>query len=541
LGPRSRIVLGLHRALLRTVRTPLRHLWAWAYRVTARAAAGYLIRGEPEAAVYGRASFGADDVLPGLSDIDLAVVVGPDRAGAGHARARVARRWERLDRAVPVLRLLLDWPRVYEEPELHDLAGSSAFTYGLNGRGAARSAYAGDVPPHSRTRLLERPGLYGPTAGWGLRSGRDLRPPDPPPDAQRHRIAGWLELGHWWQWVAPVCVDPTGPRTAHLCFKLIAEPARTWLWLAHGERAGDRFDVLRRALRRVPEEEVALSLAMRLGRSLPDSPDPPLAETLPVLVRFSSRIADVMAGQVEGAGATSVRLLGDSHEVVAAWGVWDKTRAEPAGRALLDWRSLVLPELPDDSFRLVPGDPGDVEAMTAAASPRPAGPHAALQAPGLLVLPANPRWRGRLRAVQCAATDPVTFALVGGSTVASFPDVAGWSAWDAARRAVAEHRPRLATDALPITPLAAGLALGSLLTAARAALFLESLQAGEPALALTVTETARRLAERSPAARGIAEEALGAYRALASERTPPSPQIIAATRRLVRGLPAYAD
>jgi DNA-binding NarL/FixJ family response regulator len=57
-----------------------------------------------------------------------------------------------------------------------------------------------------------------------------------------------------------------------------------------------------------------------------------------------------------------------------------------------------------------------------------------------MVLPAE-RWRSRLRAVTCPVTDPVSFALVAGGTVARFPNVDGWSAEHAARRAVAEHRP----------------------------------------------------------------------------------------------------
>jgi hypothetical protein len=74
--------------------------------------------------------------------------------------------------------------------------------------------------------------------------------------------------------------------------------------------------------------------------------------------------------------------------------------------------------------------------------------------------------------------------------------------------------------------------LARLLTAARAALFLESVKTGAPELPLTVAETARRLG---------GGDALEGYREFALRRTPPAPETLAALRALVHELPAYAD
>jgi hypothetical protein len=142
-----------------------------------------------------------------------------------------------------------------------------------------------------------------------------------------------------------------------------------------------------------------------------------------------------------------------------------------------------------------------------------------------MVFPACPLWRSRLRAVQCRATDPVSFALVEGGSVAAFPNVRGWSAEDTARRAVAEHRAWLRSESEP--------ELDMLLTAARAALFLESVEAGSPELPLTLAETARQLSS------SVAEESLGRYRELALEDTEPPAGTVAAMRKLVLALPAY--
>lgn len=508
-------------------------MWTLAYWAIARLGTAYLARGERGAASYARGSFPGDDFLPGLSDVDLALVVphDPARPGAGHALAR--ERWQRLRRAVPLTGIVLDYPRIYDDAELRDLAGASALTYGLDGAARPRPGYFGDGRNPDGIRMLERPGLYGATADWRLLSGPDRRPPETARDAQLRRIAAWLELVYWWRWVFPFCIDRTSPHTAHLCVKLVAEPARIWLWLAHGERASGRSDVLRRALRSMPEEEDALRRALDLRDSLPDYPDPPLAEALPVLVRLSARIAALIAAEVEDQGATEVRLAGaDPAELLLPHAV---RHAGPL--PLCDWRSLVLPRLPDEAFESLPGDPGDPVVLgAAAASQRGGGPYPALHGEGLLVLPTSARSGSRLRAVQCPATDPVSFALFRGEQVARFPNVRGWSAGDTARRAVAEHRAWLTEPSD-----GGGDALGMLLTAARAALFMESLDAGDPTLPLTATETARRLAARSPAGAGVGEEALDGYRGYAAHGTAPLPATVAALRKLVLELPAYAE
>jgi Nucleotidyltransferase domain len=548
LAPRSRFALIVHRLLVRTSRTSLATLWAWAYRLVARLAAAYIVRGEREPTAYVRGSLRTGDFLPGLSDVDLAIVLAEDAAGPGIARERVSGRWARLRRALPLTDLILDYPRIHEEGELADLRDGSALTYGLlGGSGEAKAGYFGALAGPDRSRMLERPGLYDVTAAWRLLSGPERRSPEPARSPQLRRIAAWLELVHWWQWVFPVCIDASGPRTAHLCLKLVAEPVRIWLWLAHGERASGRYDVLRRAMRWMPEEEEALRRALALERSLPGSPEPPLEEILPVLIRLTARIAALIRIQVEGEGVTEVRLAGsDPAEVIRAHARWRPIDSLPGGQdppqlPLCDWRSLVVPDRPDCTFAPLPADPADRSVLAAAALSRRPGPQPALSANGIMVLPAADRSRTRLRAVQCPVTDPVSFALAAGERTASFPSVHGWSAGDTARRAVAEHRARLNADPRSWSRKdGAGDELALLLTAARAALFLETIEEGEPLLAVTVTETARQLVARSPANRAAVEEALERYREFAIPLTPPPAEIVSAMRSVVLELPAYA-
>src|SRR4029078_11754709 len=97
--------------------------------------------------------------------------------------------------------------------------------------------------------------------------------------------------------------------------------------------------------------------------------------------------------------------------------------------------------------------------------------------------------------------------LADGRAVARFPELAGWSAVHCARRAVAEHRAWLSADGGAYPPHGwVGMqsaysepsmrTMGLLFTAARAALFLESIDEGRPELAVTVAGVADCLVGR---------------------------------------------
>jgi hypothetical protein len=482
-----------------------------------------------------RGSLGADAALPGVSDVDVAVVLDEDPSGPGIARLRVRERWMRLRRRLPLIDLLLDFPMVLERGQLPEVLSTSTFTL------ADGSAYYGPGFSEDRVRMLERPGLYEAVSDWQLMSGPDRRLVAPARDAQARRLAAWLELMYWWQWVAPACDNP-GPRAPSLCVKLVSEPARIWLWLVHGWRGGERAEVLREALGRLPEEEEGLRLALDLHRRLPRSPDPPLGEVVPVLMRMSARIAGRLAEEVEDEGSTEVRLAGSADEVVVPHGM--ERASEPL--PLCDWRGLAQPRLPDETFFLFPGEASEPETLRAASHACAYGPLAVLRSDELMVSAALVRRRTELRAIKCPLTDPVSFAVADGHATAAFPDVAGWSAQDWARRAVAEHRAWLEAPPAPVPGLrpqeVSGGVLAMLLTAARAAVFHESVCADTtPELPLTVAATARRLVERSASDATAVEDGLGRYREFAIRRTPPPQATIDALREVVARLPAYLD
>jgi len=250
-------------------------------------------------------------------------------------------------------------------------------------------------------------------------------------------------------------------------------------------------------------------------RALPAAGPRPLEPGLRALLLASHDIAGRLE-EAAGAG-TSVALLGGDGPPLG----------HPEGRLpLADWNARAVPELPDEAFAPAPGDPSDAGALAAAS-----GDGLRVLRAGRVLVQAG-SGVGSLRGAQTPVTDPVSAALLDGGRSAVFPALPGWSARDCALRAVAEHRSWLAAQA----PRLYGndRSLGLLLTAARAALFLESLDGERPSLALTAAATAGALGGQE-AVDGLADltECHGGKR-------PADPQVLAALRTVVEALPPYA-
>ena len=537
-----------YRVMLRTGRGPLRPIWRLAHEVLARVAGLYLGSGARGSSRYLRSGLATGDGVYGISDIDLAIVVPPDPAGPDIARARVRRRWRALRRRFPRLcQTVLEPPQVYEVPELPGLATDTSLTHGLE-RASSRDGTLGEVHPAGRERRrersgAERPGLYGRTADWRLIGGPERRPPAEAPERAFRRVAAWMEIQFWWLQAFKACLDPGRPSAAYVCVKLVSEPVRTWLWLTRGERIWRRREALESGLRSLPDEEPALRAALSLLDTLEHAPPAPLGETLPTLARMSGRLARLLESEAEAAGWTDVRLLGaDRGDLVLPTGRATELRllAGAAGQLelipLADWRARVWSLPPDEAIAVLPFDPTDPAVLAATAPAGEDGAYAALRTDALLVLPSLSQTR--LRAVQCAVTDPVSFALLAGRARASFPALPGWSAEDSARRAVAEHLGWLLDER---EPESSARSLGRLLTAGRAALFHESLQTNDPELPLTMAAAAERLAARRTVGEGLAQEACGAYRAASHDGDPPPAALVSSLRAaLVTSFPAYS-
>ena len=195
---------------------------------------------------YLAGSLAGPDAVNGLTDIDLVFVIAPLGEAPGRARARLRTRCQRVaDLLGRVGRVLFDAPMVFEAEDLADATEGCTLSYGLDHEAVALGAvYVGPASDVDKIRLLERPRCLGPTTHWRRVAGERRAPPSVPPSGDERWLAAWLELQYWWRWAYEACVDPKRPSTAHLCVKLAAEPARVWMWLAHGAWIEPRFQAL---------------------------------------------------------------------------------------------------------------------------------------------------------------------------------------------------------------------------------------------------------------------------------------------------------
>jgi hypothetical protein len=521
--------------VLRTARSPLRPLWAALYELTARGVALIVAPRRSRTSVYLTGSLAFGEPIYGLSDIDLVAV----SVNEGEAR-RVRRRYDALCRVLPPLRKLLPHFSTYDTQGLaRVLAGS----YLVNGLGEGRAVFLGPDAVADGRGLLLRPGLQDPREWPRLRG---LLRAVPTPTVAGRLQTGWLELHHPWRYALRACGGRRGMERAALAVGLVAEVARIWLWLAHHERHDGKGAALRRALRLMPAEEDGLRYALEMHQAMHRSPPVSAQRLLACFVRISASVAELVDDSAARAGATRVELVGA------------EAGARPAeGVALLDWTALVLPRPSGRTGvvekRLVVGydDPTDPAALTAAAARGRVDRVPALRHGSLLVEPTFEVWgSGRLRLVQCRSSDPVSEALLDGRAHADFPELSGWSARDWARRAVAEHRawlfagesqdagPQKWLGPRPASVSTAATTLGLLLSAARAALFLESVEQGSPTLALTLGDLPAALAARGV---GLADaaEACAALDAGRGNQVPP--KLVERIRAEVESLPVYAS
>jgi hypothetical protein len=262
-----------------------------------------------------------------------------------------------------------------------------------------------------------------------------------------------------------------------------------------------------------------------------------------------------MTTAAEAAGYTDVRLTG-GEESFATRDARDRMHALTQQGfhcellPLADWRARAAPRVPDEAMMLIEPSTVDPTLLVSIANADGGDAVPAFHYNSMVFMPTTNPERGILRAVQCRPTDPVSTALAEGKTVARFPELAGWSASHSAMRAVAEHRAWLESNRWVRPPhgwigMQSGprqptvRTMGLLFTAARAALFLESLSEGDPELAVTIGGVAALLIARDSHCRDAVETALHDFREARSVEST-DVRSVAPMLDVVRSLPAYS-
>jgi hypothetical protein len=525
----SRAVSVLSRVMARTSRTPLRFAWALAYWGLVRILTITLRWGHPERSVYLAGGFGRAEVLYGISDLDL-VTLTPTRPGARGSERETA--GARMRRTLSRLRLPDDVVHfaAMEDEAVGAAARATTYTYGLD-RDPRPALYHGpDALWLSGTRLLHGPGLSGPGGDWRRVAGPERRPPTGAIARNRRPLIAWLTMQSLWRFAFSACLWP-GPRAPYLCVKLVAEALRAIDWLEGGALIRGRVGPLLRFSEEDSPRGEAARRALELYELLPRSPEPPLQQALADFASLCDELGSAIDGIAFERGSQQVALR--RGELALA------NRSEGSLLPLADWRSLCYWFPPDEALLLIDGDPSRPEDIRGAAGRDDGQRCPTLRHGDLLVQPTREiHRRGLLRAAQCRASDPISFALLAGAQEATFPLMPGWSIEDWARRATAEHSAWLGDRARHLRD-EPGFTLAKLFGAARAALLRESVHRGSPELPLTVSAIAEVLAEARPEAGAQIDEALARYRAWRVAGEPVLRGDNAAIAAAVRSLPAY--
>lgn len=469
----------------------------------------YILRaGDRRVSVYLRGSAAAGETRPWLSDIDVVAVV------PGSSTRRLAERWSAICRHLPLGRLVS--VAVWRAADMGAAARSTAFTY--------------DASPNERpsssalTPVLIRPGLYGPGVGWRLIAGSDSRPEGVTWGESERETVAWAEVQVWWRFAFRVLEDERPAyELEYFWLKMIAEHARIVLWREHSISFDSRAEVLESAVRFFPEDKVlrAALQAWKGGGHSRLSVD--ASEVLRWCLSAAKRIAESL-GKGSTGPPTTVRL---GHGTLT--GIFpgaNDLKITP----LVDWHARVLPRPFDDALTVVRGDPTDPDFLVQCARDGDTGPYRAIQYGGLLLLPTTRYGRAIYRSIQCAVSDPVSFALLDGRQEAAFSDGPGWSAWDSARRAVGEHARWLDAGARPSLRT-----LGKLINAARAVAFAASFETSSIQLPLTRTDLSQYRLQHLDSI----EDAVAVYTSGVVEGKPVSHQLVERLREELLCQPPY--
>jgi hypothetical protein len=493
-----------------------------------------------ERTVYVAGSFASREPLYGVSDLDLIVVTPTSPGSAPGAERDLARaRWRQLSNRLRIPKGPLQVV-AHEQGALAAAAADTTYTYGL-GRpiGTEPALYhgAGTIWRTGGGGLFHGPGPFGAAAPWRRLAGPERRPAKRALAEAERPLVAWLSLQSWWRRAFDACLDPGAPHISYLCVKLTAESLRLLRWLETGELVEGRTTPLRLTARTDPRFEAPARRALDLYRALPESPPAPLARGLQDFVELSNAVAEAVNEAAFAAGSTRVLLSGAGEELIGP------SRAGCDGLLpLADWRALCYWFPPDEALMPLTGDPASPDDVADAARMDDGHRCPALVHESILVQPTTARHaRGLLRAAQCAASDPVSLALLGGAESAAFPQLAGWSVEDWARRACAEHRAWLLDREASGEAEAPDGSLAKLLSAARAALLLRSVMEGSPRLPLTASATVDALADAAPQASATAEDALACYREWSLSEAAVPAAVSHAFRSTVCSLRAYRE
>lgn len=454
-----------------TGRGPLRRVWATAYHVAQIGVAAWLRHRAPDVTVYVRGSFGEGRPTYGFSDLDF-VAIASDEKQADFLQRKTA-----------------------DTLEHHPTTAQAMDVAILNG---SELPAAGKTPFYCRPATRLRPGEPALGATLGLNFFDHVRPwrriggPNRQVSgsiSRAHRPQWtWLEVQFRWKHLLRTVAGVHDPQQAsHVASGALVGLARAAAWMESGESGLSREEAVESALEFAPRFATTLQRAAQ-GGSEPD-------EILPAAAALTDSIA------------TRIEELGGEPTFVELKGTGPSAGKEAP---LVDWRSLTFPRDAGEVLIATPGaarDPALVRALSARSGRR----RSAILDGRLLAMPIKPgspgdtraEWAWQLRAMQCATSDPVSWATASGRSTAVFLQHSGWSLQDWHALSARLPAEQLAAEAFRTATLDQRVAV--LFAAVRTAALGRSMSEGHPMLPVSLDAAADEAADLHPRLRAAVE------------------------------------
>jgi len=263
---RSSLRILVQYSVVRTSFFPLSYLYKAGYSLSVRITTLFLRRVDGVAAVYLRRGLAKGEIVYGLSDIDLSVIVEDRESGVEKVKEQVRSTYDTLSRFIPLLGAgdmelgvysVAEFCGLYEDYDFHK--------------------YRFDEGRHT----------------WRLLFGRDVVEDLPHLDDADLYLPAMEELKKWWALLSLEVLGGSDRRpfeSKYLWYKAIAEASKVYLRVCHGEVLRGRAEALDRVRTYVPSEDGRLIDRVReYLRHLIGGEDVPEDELTQLFVSLASR------------------------------------------------------------------------------------------------------------------------------------------------------------------------------------------------------------------------------------------------------------
>ena len=282
--------------VLRTSFFPLNYIYRLIYSLSIIAATFWLSRVDGVLAVYLRRGAARGEIIYGLSDIDMTVIIKDGKGGLQSAREKIRGRYGMLSKFIP-------------------LFGGAERELGLYSASEFLTLY-NDYDYH-KYRFNE--GRYT----WKLLYGRDIVKELPPILDTELYIPATEELKAWWAMLnTELVLNNRAPvfKRKYLWYKAISEASKVFLFVCHGVNAVTREDALSSVGEYLSYEHVCVINRVREFRNRLNSKDNFITdELMKLFVYLTARTFEEMERKVAANSSekTMIVRLPDSHDLIA--------------------------------------------------------------------------------------------------------------------------------------------------------------------------------------------------------------------------------